>query len=83
MSKPKGDLSSLIIPKGAAEKTPTLTSISAREGTKSLTVKLSNTDYARLVRYTTLQLEQTGRRHTHQEVMVRALLELLTRDEKE
>jgi len=82
MSKPKGDLSSLIIPKGAPEKAPIPAPMSSREGTKSLTVKLSGTDYARLVRYTTQQLERTGRRHTHQEVMAQALLELLERKEE-
>jgi hypothetical protein len=68
MPKPKGDLESLIIPKGepapapAASKAPP-----AEEARKALTVKLRMTDYLRLRRFALVALQ------THQEIVEAAI----------
>lgn len=88
--RPAGDLGALIVSKDAAAgavpfaAAPTpgpLPSAPAAGGMpKSLTVKLDAAAYAKLRAYCFAQELATGRRLTHQEIMVRALDELLARE---
>ena len=84
MPKPRGDLDKLSIPKAAASAAvpfsqPPERVSTAAGGQKSLTVKLDAADYWALRDFCSQQERQTGKRVTHQEVMVTALHELLAK----
>jgi hypothetical protein len=88
MPKPKGDLASLVVPKAAAAAIPPhanqMPEAPAAAGSsqagalaKALTVKVDPDSYWRLQRYCMERGQREGRRVTHQEIMVEALLRLL------
>ena len=92
-SRPKGDLSGLMVSKAAAaEAVPFGVAQEARGRggetlqptvlgvQRSLTVKLEPAVYARLRHYCYTREQALGRKLTHQDVMVRALDELLARE---
>ncbi len=89
MSKrPIGDLGALTVSKAtAADAVPFVSAAAAAPVTptpgmpKSLTVKLDAATYAKLRAYCFAQEQTTGSRITHQEVMVRALVEMLARQQ--
>lgn len=87
--KPGGDLGGMAITKTAAVSTaPFSASYQSPEptppvlgsGSKSLTVKLKDDDYAALRTYCYEQERATGTRLTHQDAMVKALRILLDRN---
>ena len=84
MAKPRVDMDRLSIPKAAASAAVPFAGAPSPEPTplgsgKSLTVKLEATDYWALHDYCTQQERATGKRVTHQQVMVTALQALLGR----
>lgn len=96
MSRPKGDLSALVVPKGTAAgsapfqepatapapATPQVSSPSAGwpEPQTALTVKLDQSIYFKLKDYCLEMQKLNGRRMTHQNVVARALAEFLERE---
>ena len=84
MTKPRVDMDRLSIRKAAASAAvpfaraePAAAPAPPAGGPKSLTVKLEAADYWALRDFCAQQERQTGKRVTHQDVMVRALHELL------
>ena len=84
MAKPRVDMDKLGIPKAAAAAAVPFAKAQSQEpappgGGKSLTVKLDGPDYWALRDYCIQQERATGKRVTHQQVMVAALQALLGR----
>lgn len=78
MSKPKGDLSSLVLPKNEPQTTDNSPKAPMdAKSVKSLTVKVPSWEYARLIRYASQELERTGSKVTHQAIILSALSEYL------
>lgn len=65
-----------------AEIIPTAGQTSAFTGTKALTVKLDGALYARLVQFAHDRRLATGKRTTHQDIMVEGLLTVLEKASK-
>jgi hypothetical protein len=83
MRKPSGDLGDMQIGKAkAAETVPFATTAPASVAgpPKGLTVKLDGEQYAALRAYAYERERTTGKRLTHQEIMVRALAEFLAKE---
>jgi len=78
MSKPKGDLGSLAMPKGGEAQAPREAPTASRP-TVSLTLKVTEDEYAAL-RDIRRAKEDAGERVTHQAILRQALVEFLERN---
>lgn len=82
MSKPKGDLSALVIPKGLEqpENRTTAAPASVQGKVKSLTVKLTEDEYWQLRDATALASRRLGKRMTHQDYIRDAILTEISKE---